>query len=100
MRRLPLAALLVVLLAGCGSDEQPAATKPPPPAVADQGRLTARPAESSAQGSAAGTQKLGGALLYVPPGDGPKRSSWPARRRQLPGGADRRCCARTPTAPV
>lgn len=73
MRLLLLAALLVVLAAGCGSDDKPAATKPPP-AVADQGRLNARPSEpSGAEGGEAGTQKLGRALLYVPPGDGPKR---------------------------
>ena len=76
MTRLALAALVAVLAAGCGGDDDEAAPPaPPPPATpsmaSTQGRLTARPQEVDDEGKA-GERQLGGAMLYVPPGDGPK----------------------------
>jgi phospholipase/carboxylesterase len=78
MRRLAPAAIAVVLLAGgCGGDDEPKAaskTPPAPPsAEATKGRLTARPPRSVDSPGEAGRRRLGRALLYVPPGDGPKR---------------------------
>ena len=99
MKRLPLTALLVVVLAGCGSDEgrcdEAAAARRRRP-----GRLTARPAETPADSGEAGTRKLGQARLYVPPGDGPKRLVV-----MLHGAGGFRptpstCCAPTPIGPA
>jgi predicted esterase len=76
MRPLALAALLVALAAGCGGDDgdaAPAPQPPPPPAdVSAQGRLTARPHESIDGPGKPGLRTIDGAMLYVPPGDGPK----------------------------
>jgi phospholipase/carboxylesterase len=71
MRPLGLAALVVLLAAGCGGDGEPeAATPPPPPSQsATQGRLTARPSQTVESPGEPGLRRLGGARLYVPPGD-------------------------------
>jgi predicted esterase len=76
MTRLALAALVVLLAAGCGGDDDdrvsPAPAPPPAPSAAStQGRLTARPQAVEDAGKA-GERRIGGAMLYVPPGDGPK----------------------------
>lgn len=81
MNRVLAAALVLVLgvVAGCGGggdDEAAAAEKERAQAraaAAAQGRLTARPPETPPEGGPAGLRHLGRALLYVPPGDGPKR---------------------------
>ncbi len=74
MRRLALAAV-VVLAAGCGGGDEPDAieTPPAPPsAAASEGRLSARPARSVDDAAEAGLRSLGAARLYVPPGNGAK----------------------------
>ena len=76
MTRLALAALIAVLAAGCGGDDDAAAPAPPAPppapsAAAAQGRLSARPQPVEDAGEA-GERRIGGAMLYVSPGDGPK----------------------------
>jgi predicted esterase len=81
MTRLLAAALVLVLglAAGCGGsgdDGDAAAAKQRAEAraaAAAQGRLTARPPATPPEGGPAGLRHLGRALLYVPPGDGPKR---------------------------
>ena len=76
-----LAALLVLVLAsacGGGGDDEAAAAKQKQKreatraAAAAQGRLTARPPATAPEGGPAGLRHLGKALLYVPPGEGPK----------------------------
>ena len=81
MTRVFAAALVLVLglgagCAGGGDDEAAAAKKERAEAraaAAAQGRLTARPPGTPPDGGPAGLRHLGTALLYVPPGDGPKR---------------------------
>ena len=76
-----LAAALVLGLwvaAGCdGGDDEAAAAKKERAetraSAAAHGRLTARPPETPPDGGPAGLRHVGRALLYVPPGDGPKR---------------------------
>src|SRR5262245_17958761 len=80
MTRVLAAALLLVLgltsACGGGGDEAAAAKQKKRDeaqvAAAAQGRLTARPPETPPEGGPAGLRHLGRALLYVPPGDGPK----------------------------
>jgi predicted esterase len=71
MRPLALAALVVLLAAGCGGDGEPeAATPPPPPSQsATQGRLTAQPSQTVESPGEPGLRRLGRAQLYVPPGE-------------------------------
>jgi predicted esterase len=81
MTRLLAAALVAVLgcasaCGGGGDDESAAPTKERAQSratAAAQGRLTARPPETPPEGGPTGLRHLGRALLYVPPGDGPKR---------------------------
>jgi phospholipase/carboxylesterase len=80
MTRLLAAALVAVLgFASCGgggNNESASPTKERAQAranAATQGRLTARPPETPPKGGPTGLRHLGPALLYVPPGDGPKR---------------------------
>jgi predicted esterase len=80
MTRLLAAALVAVLgFASCGgggNNESASPTKERAQAranAATQGRLTARPPETPPEGGPTGLRHLGRALLYVPPGDGPKR---------------------------
>jgi phospholipase/carboxylesterase len=76
VRTLVLAALTVALVAGCGGDgddAEPARQPAPPAEVSAQGRLTARPHESVDDPGKPGLRTIGGATLYVPPGDGPRR---------------------------
>jgi predicted esterase len=81
MTRLLAAALVLVLglasACGGGGDDEAAAAKnerdAARAAAAVQGRLTARPPETPPEGGPAGLRHLGRALLYVPPGDEPKR---------------------------
>ena len=72
MKFLAVAALVVLLAAGCGGDKEPEAAQAPP-AAANKGRLTARPPQSVDSTAKPGLRSLGAARLYVPPGDGPKR---------------------------
>jgi phospholipase/carboxylesterase len=75
MRPLGLAVLLLALVAGCGGDERestPTEPTAPPAEVSAQGRLVARPHDSVDDPGKPGLRTLGGATLYVPPGDGPK----------------------------
>jgi predicted esterase len=80
MRRLLVAALVLGLATACGSggdDDSAVAAKERAEARAEasaQGRLLARPPTSPPNGEApAGLRRLGSAVLYVPPGDRPKR---------------------------
>jgi predicted esterase len=81
MTRLLAAALAAVLgfasaCGGGGNNESASPTKERAQAranAATQGRLTARPPETPPEGGPTGLRHLGRALLYVPPGDGPKR---------------------------
>jgi phospholipase/carboxylesterase len=81
MKRLLVAALALVLgltsACGGGGNDDAAAAKEKRDAgraaAGTQGRLTARPPETPPEGGPAGLRHLGRALLYVPPGDGPKR---------------------------
>jgi predicted esterase len=76
MKAFALAALVVVLAAGCGGEgDDSESSEPPAPAPAEasaQGRLTARPLESVDDPGQPGLLTIGGATLYVPPGDKPK----------------------------
>jgi phospholipase/carboxylesterase len=76
MKAFALAALAVALAAGCGGDGSDAdSAEPPPPAPAEvsaQGRLTARPHESVDDPGQPGLRTIGGATLYVSPGEGPR----------------------------
>jgi phospholipase/carboxylesterase len=78
-----LAAVLVLVLGlasacGGGGDDAAAAAKQRQKrvearaAAEAQGRLTARPPTTPPEGGPAGLRHLGKALLYVPPGEGPK----------------------------
>jgi predicted esterase len=64
---------------GGGGDDEAAAAKQEQKreatraAAATQGRLTARPPATPPEGGPPGLRRLGRALLYVPPGEGPKR---------------------------
>jgi predicted esterase len=80
MKRLLVAALVLGLATSCGSgggDDSAVAAKERAQARAEawaQGRLLTRPPASPPNGEApAGLHRLGSALLYVPPGDRPKR---------------------------
>jgi phospholipase/carboxylesterase len=75
MRRLVLAALVALVVVGCGGsdDEGDQAQPPAPPAgAATEGRLNARPSDSVEEPGEAGLRTIDGATLYVPPGDGTK----------------------------